>query len=73
MAYKIKVKFPKSRFSTRDRKTLKSMATLYASSPYLNKKQKDKRIQDLFSIKTVKHIKKVEEQDKKVLKEWKKI
>ena len=47
MVYKTKVKLNLGRRSKKDKIGL-SMAEVYASSPYLTKKQKDKKIQDLF-------------------------
>ena len=45
MVYKTKVKLRKGRRSQKDKVGL-AMADLYASSPYLSKKQKDKKITD---------------------------
>jgi len=48
MTYKIKVSIPKGKFSKKDIKFRRAMATMYASSPYLPKKKKDKYIKELF-------------------------
>ncbi len=48
MAYKIKVKVPKGKFTEKEKKVKGAMATLYASSPYISKKEKDKHIRGLF-------------------------
>jgi len=47
MVYKTKVKLRKGRPSKKTKVGL-AMADIYASSPYLTKKQKDKKIKDLF-------------------------
>ena len=46
--YEIKVKYDKGKFTKKQLKIRKLMATAYASSPYKSKKSKDKDIKSLF-------------------------
>ena len=46
--YKIKFKVNKNKFTKKDLQIRKAMADMYASSPYLTKKKKDKHIKDLY-------------------------
>ena len=48
MVYKIKVTTPKGKFTIKELKFKKALATLYASSPYITKKSKDKFIKGIF-------------------------
>lgn len=48
MTYKINVKIPKKDKYKMKTKVGLAMADVYASSPYLTKKEKDKKIKDLF-------------------------
>jgi hypothetical protein len=49
MTYKIKISVPKGKFAKKDIEIRKAMATMYASSPYLSKKKKDKYIKEIFN------------------------
>lgn len=46
--YKILISIPKGKFSQKELKIKEAMATLYASSPYLKKVDKDNYIKSLF-------------------------